>query len=73
MSRKDRLLTCGMYTVVSFVVLLFGFTWQMAIPIAVIVGFTLGLINELITILIWLREDLKKILSDIDKKEEGEN
>ena len=45
-----RLIAWAIYTVGCFLVMLIGFTWQVSMPVSIIVGFVCQLLNEIIQI-----------------------
>jgi len=51
MTRKWRLITWGIYSMVSFLILLIGFELSVSISASVIIGFICGMLNEIINLL----------------------
>jgi hypothetical protein len=54
---KTRLSAWGLYSLGCFLLMLIGFSWQISIPISIIVGFFGMMINEIIQILKVVFED----------------
>ena len=57
MSKKQRFIAWGIYTVVAFLILFVGFDWKVSVSVSIIVGFTCGMINEVIHLLNGIRDN----------------
>ncbi len=60
MSRKWRFTAWGIYTLGCFLIMLIGFNWKVSIPVSIIVGFVCGLFNEIIHLLLSIRDAVAK-------------
>ena len=54
---KTRILAWLLYSVGAFLLLLIGFTWQISLPVSIIIGFFGMMFNEIIQILRIMFED----------------
>lgn len=60
MTRKWRILAWIIYTIGSFLLMLIGFDWKISLSLSIIIGFSLGLLNEITQLLIQINEKIKK-------------
>jgi len=51
LTRKWRLTTLLIYTVSCFLVLLIGFNIKIALSVSIIIGFIIGMLNEIIQLI----------------------
>lgn len=60
MSRKWRLSAWAFYTIGCFLIMIIGFNWKVSISVSIIVGFICGLFNEIIHLLLSIRDAVAK-------------
>ena len=61
MTRKWRLTTWALYTVGCFLIMLIGFDLKISISVSIIIGFIFGLFNEMIHILLSIRDNFNNL------------
>lgn len=69
MTRKLELFlpAWSVYALLCFLIMIIGFDWKVSIPVSVVVGFICGLFNEIIHLLLSIRDEIVKANKQVDK------